>query len=90
MNKNIKIILIILGIFIIIVPVLLVILFSFTTKPLMSSIESKSCCMEIGGTVSNNKCTFNDLDGTKITVKLSNIGNDNGKNYCTDEYINRK
>ena len=41
-------------------------------------------------TISEKDCIFKDVDGTEMTVKLEDIENYNGINYCTDEYFDRK
>ena len=57
---------------------------------LLSTIRYKACCREIGGTVSEKNCKFSDLNGKELTIKLEEIENYNGINYCTDEYFDRK
>lgn len=64
--------------------------YSSIEEYLLSSIRHKFCCQEIGGTISEKECIFKDIDGTEMTVKLEDIENYNGINYCTDEYFDRK
>lgn len=60
------------------------------TKYLLDNINGKMCCEEIGGTVSGKSCFFKDLDGTELEINYRYLEDYNGKNYCTDEYFDRK
>lgn len=60
------------------------------TKRLLDNINGKMCCEEIGGTVSGKSCVFEDLDGTELEINYRYLEDYNGKNYCTDEYFDRK
>ena len=89
MNKSTKIVIVVVCFFVLVF-FLLMLLYKPTKKQLVTSITGKLCCQEIGGTVSGSNCNFKDLDGTDLTVKLNEIENHNGKNYCTDAYFDRK
>lgn len=89
MKKSVKVILIVVGILIIGLPLLIAIIGSVMVPKLMSNVSAKACCAEIGGTVYGKSCMFEDLDGKKMNVRLSNLEDYNGVNYCTDEYFDR-
>jgi hypothetical protein len=59
-------------------------------KHLLDNISGKMCCEEIGGTISGKSCVFEDLDGTELEINYRYLEDYNGKNYCTDEYFDRK
>jgi len=61
-----------------------------TMKNLLSKISGKLCCEEIGGIVSNTDCIFKDLDGKELKINYRYLEDYDGKNYCTDEYFDRK
>jgi hypothetical protein len=60
------------------------------TKYLLNNITGKLCCDEIGGTISGRSCVFKDLDGTELEIDYRYLEDYNGKNYCTDEYFDRR
>ena len=59
-------------------------------KYLLNNMNAKMCCEEIGGTISGKSCVFEDLDGTELEINYRYLEDYNGKNYCTDEYFDRK
>ena len=89
MKKLIKIVVVVVCFFALVI-LLLMLLYKPSKKQLVTSITGKLCCQEIGGTISGSNCSFKDLDGKDLTVKLNEIENHNGKNYCTDAYFDRK
>ncbi len=92
MKKSTKIVLIVAFVIIFIVfilPLFVALIGSMIVPKLMSNVSSKACCQEIGGIISGNSCIFEDLDGNNLNIKLDKLENNNGINYCTDEYFNR-
>lgn len=89
MKKSLKIFLIVIAILFFVFPLMIALLGSLLVPKLLSNASSKACCIEIGGTVSEKKCVFKDLDGKELNIELNKLEDNNGINYCTDEYFNR-